>query len=35
MDLPGAIYTVDNTRKGSNPLVAIGSAENVYLLQST
>lgn len=33
MDLPGAVYSIDNNRKGSQPIVAAGCAENVYLMQ--
>ncbi len=35
MDLPGAVYTIDNNRKGIQPIVSIGSAEYVYLVQAT
>eukprot|EP00794_Sanderia_malayensis_P013785 gene13785-15228_t len=33
MDLPGAVYTIDNNRHGIHPVVAIGSSEFVYLVQ--
>lgn len=35
MDLPGAVYTVDNNRKGIHPLISVGCGENVYLVQAT
>jgi len=35
MDLEGAVYSIDNNRKGSQPIVAAGCAETVYLLHGT
>ncbi|CAB4011145.1 WD repeat-containing 5-like [Paramuricea clavata] len=33
VDLPRAVYTVDNDRSGPNPRIAVGSSNSIYIVQ--
>ena len=33
VDLPRAVYTVDNDRCGSNPKIVLGTSNLIYILQ--